>query len=122
MKPKAEDWIESDKLVLLRGWARDGLTDAEIARKIGISRMTLHRWKNYSVIRDGEEVFPIAKALKLGKDVADNMVEDALFKEAMNGNTTAQIFWLKNRRPDKWRDRQEPEKEAPETVKVIFDV
>ena len=35
------------------------------------------------------------------------MVENALFKNAIEGNTTAQIFWLKNRRPDKWRDKRE---------------
>ena len=39
----------------------------------------------------------------------DYQVENALLSSALDGNTTAQIFWLKNRRPDKWRDKQKEE-------------
>ena len=52
-------------------------------------------------------------ALKKGKEVVDFEVENALFKNAINGDTTAQIFWLKNRRPDKWRDKQNIELSKP---------
>lgn len=107
MRIPIEDWTNSSKLTLLKGWARDGLTDKEIAAKIGISARTLLRWKKYKIKRDdGAFVYPIAQALKDGKEVVDYAVESALLKNAMNGDTTAQIFWLKNRRPDKWRDRQ----------------
>ena len=102
--PKVEEWTGSDQLMLLRGWARDGLTDEEIAAKIGISRSTLMRWKKYKV--NGQ--YPIKAALKSGKEVIDYAVESALLKKAMEGDTTAMIFWLKNRRPDKWRDRRDP--------------
>jgi transcriptional regulator with XRE-family HTH domain len=96
---KYEDWIKGDGLILLEGWARDGLTDEQIAHNIGISRSTLNEWKNkYSVIAD---------TLKKTKEVVDRMVENALFKKAMDGDTTAQIFWLKNRRSHDWRDRKE---------------
>lgn len=95
-KGKYEKWLEPDGLTLLEGWARDGLTDEQIAKNMGISRSTLNKWKNdYSDISD---------TLKKGKDVVDYEVENALLKRAIEGNITAIIFWLKNRRPNKWRD------------------
>lgn len=97
-KGKYQRWLEPDGLTLLEGWARDGLTDEQIAKKMGITAKTLYEWKNrYS---------EICEALKKGKEVVDYEVENALLQSARDGNTTAQIFWLKNRRPDKWRDKQ----------------
>lgn len=94
---KYEYWLTHEGQVLLEGWARDGLTDEQIAKNIGIATGTLYDWKNkYPEISD---------ALKKGKEVADYEVENALFRNAMGGDTTAQIFWLKNRKPHKWRDR-----------------
>ena len=96
-KGKYQKWLEPEGLQLLEGWARDGLTDEQIAKKIGISRETLNQWKHkYADISD---------TLKKGKEVVDYEVENALLDSALAGNTTAQIFWLKNRRPDKWRDK-----------------
>lgn len=83
--------------MLLEGWARDGLTDEQIAHNIGVTVKTLYEWK-----KTNRE---ISEALKKGKEVVDLEVENALFESAKSGNITAQIFWLKNRRPDKWRDR-----------------
>lgn len=120
-KGKYEYWLTSEGLLLLEGWARDGLTDEQIAHNMGISRSTLNQWK---------EKYPdISDTLKKGKEVVDRQVENALLKRALgyhydevtmeNGietkrvtkevipDTTAQIFWLKNRRPDKWRDKQD---------------
>lgn len=94
---KYEYWLTEDGLTLLEGWARDGLTDEQIAHNMGIGKTALYRWK-----KDFEE---IAKALKKGKEIVDFEVENALLKKALYGDTTAQIFWLKNRRPDKWRDK-----------------
>ena len=113
-------WLEPDNLMLLEAWARNGLTDEQIAENMGISCSTLYDWKNkYS---------DISESLKRGKEVVDVLVENALFKRAlgyeykevtkedgvttkvvtkhMPPDTTAQIFWLKNRRPDLWRDRK----------------
>lgn len=96
-KGKYREWLEPDNLTLLQGWARDGLIDEQIAHNIGISTVTLYDWKNK---------FPeFAKAIKKGKEVVDYYVENALLKKALSGDTVAMIFWLKNRRPDKWRDR-----------------
>lgn len=84
-------------MTLLEGWARDGLTDEQIAYNAGITTSTLYAWKSkYS---------EISEALKKGKEVVDFEVENALLQTALSGNVTAQIFWLKNRRPDQWRDK-----------------
>ena len=162
-KGKYEYWLTPEGLLELEGWARDGLTDAQISDNIGISRETLYQWKkNYSDISD---------ALKRGKEIVDRQVENALLKRALGYNynedkyisvpmdeaeyseklheymnryklehpestddelmlaqerfpktkevlverkvkevapdTTAQIFWLKNRKPKQWRDRKD---------------
>lgn len=96
-KSKYEEFISRKGLVLVEGWARDGLTDEQIAHNIGIRSSTFYDWKN----KHSE----FSEALKRSKEVADYEVESALFKKAKMGDVTAQIFWLKNRRPDKWRDK-----------------
>ena len=116
-----EEWLKKDALEVLRGWARIGLTDEQIAKNCGIATGTLYEWK---------KKYPeIAEALKKGKAWADTEVENALFRRAIgydydevtteNGvetkrvrkhvvpDVTAQIYWLKNRRPDLWRDRRD---------------
>lgn len=119
------------KLLLIEAWARDGMIEEDIAKKLGVAYSTFRKY------RDEQEA--LSAALKRGKEVADVEVENALFKRAIGykydevtreavtdpktGKTimvetkrvtkevqpdvTAQIFWLKNRRPDKWRDKQE---------------
>lgn len=51
----------------------------------------------------------LREVLKAGKDEADMLVENALYNKAVGGDTTAMIFWLKNRNPIRWRDKQELE-------------
>ncbi len=132
-KGKYEKWLEPDGLLLLEAWARDGLTDEQIAHNIGVRRETLYDWmKKYP---------NISNTLKRGKEIVDVQVENALLKRALGysytettserefdpntgqyqmvvtktvtkhvvPDTTAQIFWLKNRRPDVWRDKQNVE-------------
>jgi len=96
-KGKFEKWLDADGLILLQGWARDGLTEEQIAQNMGISVRTLSTYK--------KQHFPILQALKKGKEVVDFAVENSLLKKALAGDVTAMIFWLKNRRRDKWRDR-----------------
>ena len=124
---KYNDWLTPEGLLKIEGWARDGLTNEQIAENMGVDRSTLYEWqKTYSDFSD---------ALKRGKEVVDRQVENALLKRALGysykevtrelntetGNlvvtkevtkevapdTTAQIFWLKNRKPKEWRDKQE---------------
>lgn len=88
-----------DKLVLVEGWARDGLTDIQIAEKLGISKDTLYEYK---------KKYPdFSDSLKKGKEIVDYAVENALLKSALSGNVTAQIYWLNNRKPKQWRNKQD---------------
>lgn len=73
-----------------------GKTDEEIAADLDVSRSTLALWK----VRHPE----FSDALKSWKDAADDQVEHTLYRKALTGDTTACIFWLKNRRSDAWRD------------------
>ena len=112
-----KEWLTEEALTLVAGWALDGLIDEDIAYNIGISKTTFYEWKKH---------YPaFANALKRTKEVADRRVESALYRRAMgfttqeiteeNGkkrivtkevspDTTAMIFWLKNRMTHKYRD------------------
>lgn len=129
-KGKYQEWLEPEKLILIEGWARDGLTDEQIAANMGVAYSTLRTWRDkYSAL---------SAALKKGKEVIDRQVENALLKRALGykykettrelitdkgtghselvvtkvvekevaPDTTAQIFWLKNRKPEDWRDKR----------------
>lgn len=126
-KGKYEYWITPEGLLKIEGWARDGLTDEQIANNMGVNKATLYRWK--------EKYCDICDSLKKGKDVVDRQVENALLRRALGyeynevkekyeygkitertvtkkeavPDVTAQIFWLKNRKPEKWRDKPEYE-------------
>jgi len=126
---KYEEWKNDNelenKLILVEGWARDGLTQQQIADNLGINIDTLIEYK--------KKYIEFSEALKRGKEIADYQVENALFKKAIGytiqvneqkidkdgcvhdlvkdvhipPDTTAQIYWLKNRKPKEWRDRVE---------------
>lgn len=94
-----KEYESGEKRILLEGWVRDGLTMEDIANNIGISRSTLYEWMRLSS--------DISDTIKKGKDIPDYVMENALYASGIGGNVLAQIFWLKNRRPDKWRDKVE---------------
>ena len=123
-KGKYQEWLEPEGLLKIEGWARDGLTDEQIANNMRIGIRTLYEWK---------EKYPqFSQSLKRGKEVVDRLVENALLKRALGyeyeevsekfeggvlterkvtkkqvvPDTTAQIFWLKNRKPSDWRDKR----------------
>ena len=136
-KSLIDEYLTEDGLLLLEGWARDGLTNEEIAANIGVTSKTLYEW-----ISKKRE---IGDALKRGKAPVDIKVENQLLKSALGFKVTvkkaikvktkknkpgvglieeehiemvdeeqyippvpaAQFFWLKNRRPDKWREKQD---------------
>lgn len=128
---KYQEWLTPDGLLMLEAYARDGMTDEQIAKAIGIAAGTLYDWKKR---------FPeISEAIKKGKAPVDFMVENALLKRALGFNyeektyervwndtlqrfikvntktvtkmvtpdTGAAAFWLKNRKPARWRDKPE---------------
>lgn len=121
-KGKYNEWLTDEGLNRVRGWARKGLKDKTIADNIGIKPQTLYDWKRR---------FPsFSEALKKTKEIIDNEAEEALIramlgydyeevttyidsngkksvkkvKKHMPPNITALIFYLKNRRPEDWRD------------------
>lgn len=109
---KYHQWLTDEGLLRIQGWARDGLTDIQIAKNMGIS---------YSTFKDWKSKYPaLSTALKETKDVVDRQVENALYQNAMNGNITAQIFWLKNRKPKYWRDRVETHEDDDDNVKAFI--
>ena len=93
-------WQEvKNKLILVEGWARDGLTNEQIAEKLGINPDTLYKY---------QKQYPeFSEALKKGKEIVDYEVENALLNSALKGNVTAQIYWLNNRKPKQWRNKQD---------------
>ena len=121
---KYQEWLTEEGLLKIEGWARDGLTNEQIASNIGINRDTLYTWiKKYPDISD---------TLKKGKEVIDRQVENALLKRALgysydevtqermesgelevtkvitkhvSPDTTAQIFWLRNRKGMVWSNK-----------------
>jgi hypothetical protein len=100
-KGKSEEWLLPENLIRIQGWARDGLSEEQIAHNMGIVTSTLYEWK--------KKFSELSNAVKINKDIADRQIENALYKAAKDGNITAQIFWLKNRKPKEWRDKQEME-------------
>lgn len=122
MTNKLSEWLEPDSLLLLESYAREGMTDEEIAEKVGITVRTLYRWQKLTVTNaDGQLTHPIKDALKKGKQLPDAKVEQSLLNKALSGDVTAMIFWLKNRRPDRWSDKPKYETAEP-PVRIIFDV
>lgn len=151
-KGKYEEWLHPDGLLLIKGWARDGLTDEQIAKNMNIS---------YSTFKDWKTKYPdISAALKKTKEIADREVENALYKSALGytvtvkkpikirtekqlkdkgkiveerieyveedvyipPSNTAQIFWLKNRKPETWREKREVEDNDPMLLKKAMDL
>lgn len=135
-KGKYEEWLTEEGLLKLEAWARDGLTLEDIAHNMGVALSTLHEWK---------KAYPeISEALKIGREVADIRVENALYRRATGYTTTevrkeyeweklarriettkeippdvgAACMWLKNRRPDRWRDRPENPGDSEALIKA----
>jgi hypothetical protein len=79
--------------------AGEGLAQYQIAQALGMS------WNTFQSRRDEDaEVF---EALKRGQQAAIGKVENALYESAIKGNLGAQVFFLKNRAADRWKDKTE---------------
>lgn len=131
---KPEYIKQAKKLALL------GMTDKEMAAFFEVTEFTINKWK-----RDFPE---FGLVLKEGKEIADAKVVQSLYRRALGyrhkavkhfnykgdiieaeyverypPDTTAAIFWLKNRQSQKWRDRVDPQdeddiNELPSSIKV----
>lgn len=89
--------------------AAQGLTNEQIALALGISRSTHFQKK--------KDESDYSDAIKRGQAKGLAKVTNALFQNAVSGNTTAQIFFLKNRAPNQWADVQKGEFEGEVTFK-----
>ena len=135
-KGKYEEWLKPEGLLKIQGWARDGLTMEQIAEKMKIRRSTLNEWmKKYSDISDTIKnnkdvadrkvedslyeralggIHKVQKTFKLketyydeqGRKCEKEHLETAFDEVYIPGDTTAQIFWLKNRKPEVWKDKR----------------
>lgn len=144
--PKYKKWLEPDGLTMIEGWARRGLTEEQIAKNMGVSRRTLTVWKQshdpiLHALKRGKEVvdFEVENALlkrACGYEIKETtrerrlnektgemeMIVTKTITKAVLPDVTAQIFWLKNRRPDLWRDRPDPDQtETLSAVAKILD-
>ena len=131
-KSKWETHVK-DKLILVEAWARTGLTDEQIAKNLGISKDTFYKYKKEHTdfsdsLKRGKEVIDIevenallkralgykynevTKELIVDKETGEEelKVTKVVTKEVVP-DTTAQIFWLKNRKPEDWRDKKDIE-------------
>ena len=90
--------ITDEIIEQIRKHASRGLTKEQIAAAMGWSKSTL-----YTKMKDDSHVLD---AIKEGAASGLEKVANALFTNATeHNNTTAQIFYLKNRAPDEWKDR-----------------
>lgn len=139
-RPSKYETHVAPRLEEIKDWCRNGATDEEIAKRLGISRDSFYQYK--------KEFSDFSDTLKETKEIVDAQVENALLKRALGyeykevtkkvvdgelkvtkvitkqvvPDTTAQIFWLKNRRPDKWREKPAEEKEEQESVSVNITI
>ncbi len=141
-RTKYEYWLSDDGRQLLEAWVRNGLTQEQLAKNMGISTSTLREWTKHH---------PNINSIMRGnaRELADIEVENALRKRALGythveitkerqlnkatgmyefvtvrevtktvpPDTTAAIFWLKNRKPSEWRDKRDvpaPVDEVPD--------
>ena len=123
---------------LARKFGLLGATNDELARMFEVATSTIDKWI--------AEIPEFSGALKEGREVADQTVADRLFKRATGyehqavkimayegvsfeheyiekypPDTTAAIFWLKNRRPDLWRDKTETEVSGNPELLAMLD-
>lgn len=136
-------WEEvKEKLILIEGWTRDGLTNEQIIENLHIGKTTF-----YKLLKEHPE---LSELLKKGKENIDYQVENALLKKALGyeyeektfetkydenlkmfrevltkrvtkqvaPDTIAQIYWLNNRKPKQWRNKREYEANNDELTKV----
>ena len=138
MRGKYETHVKP-KLDLIAQWARDGAIERDIAKKLGVSESTFSGYK--------KEHPELMETLTVNKEVADARVESALYKRAIGyeytetskevgpdgvkiktttkqvaPDVTAQIYWLNNRRPDRWRNKQDISMEGASKVEIINDI
>ena len=135
---RACEWLAPDGLAVIEAWARNGVTDADIAHNMGLSKREFVKLK--------KENIQMQNILKKGKVIADAKVENALYKRAIGYRYTetttkldpfgrtiyqtvkecetvpdvnAQAMWLKARKPEVWADKRDDN--ADNRIRFVFD-
>lgn len=124
-RPSKYETHVAPRLIEVEDWVRNGATDKEVAQRLGISVDTMCVYK--------KEFSEFSEALKKGREYTDSEVENALLRRALGysfsestrelrdgvlvetkvvtkhipPDVTAQIFWLKNRRADAWKEKSQ---------------
>ena len=83
-RSKLPEWLEPEKLLLIRRYRRRGLTVEETAKTMGVGYSTLMKWSNNNL--------DIREALKRGNEEAIADSENKQFTKAISGNHTGKIF------------------------------
>lgn len=143
---KYKDWLTEDNLLRIEGWARDGLSSEQIAHNMGISVTTLRDWMaKYDLISTAikkgkapvdlevenamyksaigyKEIVRVPIKVKTKKQLKDKgtieeeHIEYVDEERYIEPKVAAQIFWLKNRRPSKWKDKPTAETEKDDAL------
>lgn len=141
---KSAPWLEKEGLMRIEGWAMDGCTDQEIAKNMGVAYSTLRVWRDsfpaisaalkrardvadrqvehrlfdmtqgYTV--EVKKVFKVKKEHydEKGRKIVTEELQSAVEELHIPANVTAQIFWMKNRKPEKWREKPDTSREDSE--------
>jgi len=138
-----EKYRIGEKLAQIANWYRNGAIDKDVAHKLHIGLTTFYKIRNQSlefretitenknIADDQVESSLYKRALgfeyeEITQEVRTNNNGSATptlirkTKKIMPGDTTAQIFWLKNRRPEKWRDKQEIKHETNDFMDALL--
>ena len=137
---KYDEWLTEEGLTKIQGWAFDGLIDKQIAHNIGVSERTFTTWKTKfpsitSALKKGKEVVDREVENALLKSAVGYEYEEETYERIFNEETdkfeevlvkrvkkykepnpTSMIFWLKNRKPEEWRDKRVTELEGGEDI------
>ncbi len=145
-KSKVDKWLTPEGLTLLSGWARDGLIDEAIAKNMGISRSTLSEYKKKyldisNTLKKGKEIVDYevegsllkrAKGYKYQEVTKERILNPInsqyefkitkIVEKEVPPDVGAAMAWLKNRKPDKWRDKPQPKNDENDGVVIIDDL
>lgn len=142
-KPKYEEWLTDDGLLRISGWARDGLTYQQIADNMHINVATLRVWRSTyptidAALKESADIADrhvenalykralgytydeVTQELHYNKETGEEQfVETRRVTKQVLPDVTAQIFWLKNRKPKDWRDKREDDT-VDKTIKITI--
>lgn len=139
-RPSKYETHVAPRLNEIEDWVRNGATDEDVRKKLGISESTFYEYK--------KEFSEFSESLKKSKDYVDAQVESALLKRALGydyqettqeitadgkkhikkitkhafPDPVAAIFWLKNRRPDKWREKPAEQRDDGKDDGIVIEI